>query len=418
MNTKIGRFAVLAPLMLGGLSLSACDKVADACDLNCSAEGIAEGNASISGVASVDSFFGAVVAFEGKANVVADGIAAALAKIEGSLDGVAGADLQAKLEAKFAANVQGGVTIEYAAPKCEVSAKASIEATAKCDVSVEPGSVKAECSGTCSAEASATAECSGSAEMQCTATAPSIACSGECKGTCAVDVSAECSGTCKGDCTANGSTQTGIEGKCEGTCSGTCEATATGSCSGTCKGECTATAPMGGCTGGASVSCKAEANAKVECSGSCTGEVTPPKASAECEASVKANASVNAECTPPALKVDYQLSAAVAGDVTAKAEFEAWIEGFKGNFAGLVTALAQAKLVAGAGTSLSAAATGAVRGAVDAQLSGDLDIKATVGLGCALDELPKVAGIISAAAGRLQGQVTASASVVAAVGGA
>src|SRR3972149_992550 len=50
-------------------------------DVECSAGGIVEGNASISGVASIDAFFQSVLSFQAKAGNVSAGIEAELAAI-------------------------------------------------------------------------------------------------------------------------------------------------------------------------------------------------------------------------------------------------------------------------------------------------------------------------------------------------
>jgi hypothetical protein len=420
MNSRFGRFAVFGPLVVGGFLAAGCGEnglgnIAEQCGFVCEGDAVANGNASISGVASVDSFFGAVVNFEGKANMVADGIAAALGRIAVSLEldpGATGAEISGALEAKFAADLQGGLNIDFAPPRCEVSAKASIEATAQCDASVDPGSVKAECSGTCEVEASAEVDCGAEATLECKGTAPGLACEGECSGSCEVELTA--GGTCEGTCNAAGECQ----GECDGTCEGSCEVSgsAAANCTGKCKGECTYTPPEGGCEANATASCKAEGSAKVECSGRCEGEVTPPSASAECEASAKANAEMNAECTPPSLEISYTLSARLQGDANARAEFEAWLEGFRGNFQALVTAMEQANIVIRAGASLATAADGAVRGAINAQASGDVDLKAGFGLACAITNLPVAITVVNGARTRLQGQFEAAAQVTGSIG--
>src|SRR5690349_2769599 len=88
--------------------LGAVDKVAEelakSCgiDINCEA-GIVDGNASISGVASVDAFFQSVINFRGKADNVSSEIEAQLQAIRGDfgLEGKAaiGTELMAKLSA-------------------------------------------------------------------------------------------------------------------------------------------------------------------------------------------------------------------------------------------------------------------------------------------------------------------------------
>ena len=426
------------PVVAASLSVTACgedgpgipggDALLEECGLVCPEAGVVEGNASISGVASIDGFFGAVGNFSSKATLVSDGLDAELAAIAASvgLQGGAGADFQGEfqtaLQAKF--NLQGAIAVKYQEPKCAVSAKATIEATAKCDVDVEPGSVKAECSGSCEVDASAEVSCSAEAELKCTGTAPSLSCEGTCTGECELTAAATCegtcNGTCSGDCTvknANGD----CEGKCNGECQGSCELEAGGSCSGSCKGSCEYTPPSGQCEGGAKAECEATGSASVECEGSCSGEVTPPKASAECEASAKADASVNVECTPPSVDVTYELAASgdATADLQAKAEFEAWLSGFKAHVGAIAALSARAEAVIAAGADIGAAASGAVTGAVEAKLSGDaeLSLKDVVGLGCAVDELKLVPGVISDATGKLQASVSATASLTAAIGG-
>jgi len=61
------------------------DDLAGQCGLTCPKTGIVDGNASISGVASVDSFFQAVLDFQAKANNVSAGIDAQLAAIKATL---------------------------------------------------------------------------------------------------------------------------------------------------------------------------------------------------------------------------------------------------------------------------------------------------------------------------------------------
>lgn len=428
------RLAGMVFAVAGALSTQACgedgpgipgsDTLLKECGLTCSAEGIAEGNASISGVASVDAFFGAVVNFDAKAKLVTGNINAELAKIRAllELDADAGAaEIKAAMIAKFNLDADAGVSIKYQPAQCAISAQATIEATAKCDASFDPGSATVECSGTCEAEAGVQAECSGEATLKCTGTAPGLACEGECKGGCELEVAAVCEGTCKGTCSGTCSAENAdgsCAGSCDGMCEGTCEASAGASCSGKCKGECTYTAPEGGCEGGATAKCEASANAKVECSGKCEGEITPPSASAECEASAKAEASVNVECTPPSLDIAYQFDASLDAEarLDAQANFEAFLVTFRGSFSAILAQLARADVVLEAGAGIATAASGAVTGAVNASLDGDLSLKAAIGLGCALTELKVVPGVIGDATADLQASVSAAGQLTTAFG--
>jgi hypothetical protein len=181
------------------------------------------------------------------------------------------------------------------------------------------------------------------------------------------------------------------EGSCDGMCEGTCELNAAAECNGSCKGECTYTPPSGKCDAGASVTCEAKANASVECNGKCEGEVEPPQASAECQASAKADASVNVECTPPSLDLQYQFDASL--NATAKAEaqanFEAFLVSFRGSFSAILAQSAQAEVILAAGLDIKDKGVAAVQDVVENfDVKGNL--KATVGVSCAVTQLPLV----------------------------
>jgi hypothetical protein len=433
----------LAALLLAP-TLQGCDQAAKQCGIECAADGILEGNASITGVASIDGFFAAVVNFNSKALAVSDGINAELAAIAGSvgLDGGAGADFkgsfQSKVKAKF--NLDGDIKVQYQEPKCEISAKATIQATAKCDVSVDPGKVSAECSGACEVDPGkieVSGKCEGEvdAKVSCTGTAPELKCSGECSGECQLDVAASCSGTCKGTCEGtcdgkcDGSTSSGAKcsGQCEGTCSanckGSCELAAAGNCSGSCKGSCTYKPATAECEAGAKAEIYCEATAdvkapKVKCDAKCTAEVEPPKASADCQAQAKADAQINAECTPPSIAVTYKLKAAgsATADAKAKAEFEAWLNQFKGHLAAIVAMKAQAKFVVDAGAAVGDAGVKAVTNAVK-ELDVSADIAASYKVAsCLPAELKDVPKALGDATTELNKSVSGTVSLLGAFG--
>ena len=396
--------------------------LAEQCGLVCSVEGIAEGNASISGIASVDAFFSAVVGFNRAALEIQAGVDAELRGLALSLEldpGASAADIRGAITAKLEGAIDGGLKIEYAAPKCSVDAKVAIDATAKCDAEVDPGMVKVECKGSCTVDASAGASCDAEATVMCKGTAPQLDCSGTCTGTCELDASLACNGTCNGECDGT-CTVTGANGQCAGECmgecKGTCELKAGAECAGKCQGSCEYQAPMGGCAADAEVSCRAQADASAECEGSCDGEVVPPKAKAECEASVDAEAKLRAECTPPTLEIRWQWSAKFKNDAKAQAEFKAWIEGFRARYSGLLAASARGELVLKAGKGLVTAATGLVT-SLPGELSGDLSLKTSVGLDCALKEFANVGPVIDEASTSLTGSVSAIGEITAAVGG-
>jgi hypothetical protein len=401
---------------------------AEACgiDVDCEA-GLAEGNASISGVASVDAFFSSVLSFQGKADGVTAAINAELAAIRGDFGIAADADLEAQLRAKIEANVEGGLTIEAEPARCAVDAQATLEAQARCDAEFDPGSAMVKCEGSCEVEASAMVECSGSAELKCTVNPPMGMCEGTCKGSCTAELTAAatcegtCTGTCSGNCSAysdSGATQ--CAGKCDGMCQGSCEVelAAEAECTGECRGECTFTPPDGNCEGGIRAECEAEAGAMVDCQGRCDGEFEPPMAKAECQASAKAEAKLNVECTPPRVVIDYELNASASAE--ASAQFAAGVRSLEVRLPALLAAIKRAELVADAGAGLAADAGGAVEGAVNAVRADlgedDPDLRLYFGVRCALGELGAVQGILGGATGRLSGSIEAATGVTGALG--
>ncbi len=428
----LGYLAVPTLLIgMGSFAATGCDgddplgvgQLAEECGLTCpgDGEGVASGNFSISGLPNVDGFFAAVVRLNEASAQVTGNIQGELDAIALSLGlekGAAGADIKAALEAKIAANLDGGLSINFAPPKCEVSASATIEATAKCDVEVDAGEVSASCEGSCEAEVSASGEveCDASATVVCEGTAPNFACEGTCTGSCELEAGATCEGTCQGECdgtctvtNADGS----CNGSCDGECKGSCELTAGASCEGKCTGTCSYTPPDAKCEASASASCQAdvEAEASVECKGSCDGTVTPPSASAECEASAKAEAEVSAECTPPALEVDFAFNAELQADADAQLEFNAWLNGFKGHLSALVAASAKAEILVDAALDLEAAGEGAVTGVFDG-LTSSGDIKTKIGAGCAVLEMPAAVQLVVDAGVEVTAQVEATAQIV------
>jgi len=419
-------------LGFGMATVGACeqvDRIAEECglDINCEAGGFAEGKASISGVASIDSFFGAAIDLNASMLELSGSLRAELDAIGASVGlepGASGADLEMAITAHLATyiDVDAGFSVVYQPAKCQASVEASVAAAAECDVEVEPGMVSAKCSGTCRADASVEGGCSGEAEVVCSGTAPNFACEGTCSGSCAVELTAaaSCEGTCRGSCTANGSTMDGFDGQCAGQCEGECVAdlSAGGSCEGRCEGNCEYTPPSGMCEADASLSCRAMADASIECEGGCEGEVEPPEVSAECEASVEAKASASVECTPPTLAFEFEWAAGLEGDagLETRAEFRAWLEGFRLHFGALLAARAKADIVAQSGLNLVAAADGAVRGAFD-DLQANGSLKASIGAACAIEELPVAVAALQESTTSLTGNVEASVSVIGAFGG-
>jgi hypothetical protein len=403
----------------GGLPPGAAE-LAEQCgiDVECTGDGIAEGNASISGVASVDAFFQSVINFQARAGMVTSGIDAEIRAI-GAAFNIEG-DVAAGLQTKIDANLEGGLEIVAEPARCQVDAQASVQAAASCEGKVDPGSVEVQCQGSCEVEASADVSCSAEADLKCTVTAPSVACEGECKGTCSVSGSAaaNCSGTCNGACDGTCSLMNGdgeCAGSCEGTCMGSCDVQleASASCEGTCRGECTVTNPDAGCEGGIRAECEAQGNAMVMCEGRCSGEVTPPSASVECQATAKAEASMNVECSPPRIAVHYQFAADV--DAEARAEFEAGLRVLEARLPALLASVRKAEFMVGAGADLTSAAEGAVKGALGA-IEADGNFRILFGLRCAVGQLDEVGDALSGSTSRLNNSLGDAAALTGAVG--
>jgi hypothetical protein len=419
------RMVSAVALWLASSCGSDAPEISAPCGLTCPSDGLADGRAGISGVASVDGFFSAVLGVRDAAGAVSGTIRAELEGMAKGLGIEGAADLsldeltsqvRAGIEAKISASVDGSLSIEFQPAKCEADLEVSAKAAAECDVEADPGSIEAKCEGTCEVSAEVAAECSAMGTLSCSGQAPGFACEGTCSGSCQLEVAAECggscNGTCEGECSACAGGACEMDGdgfvaNCAGTCSagcrGECKLDGGGSCAGRCEGTCEYTPPSGMCEANATAKCDVSAMADAKCEGKCEGSVEPPMVKAECAAQVEAKAKAEIVCTPPSLSVEFQFAAGL--DADAQAEFKAWLEGFKGRFAAMLAARAKLDFVAEAAVDLVAAAGGAVEGSIDAALGGDLSVKLVVGLACALEELPEVQVVLAEA----QGQLTASA---------
>jgi hypothetical protein len=420
------------------LDLKDAKEVAKECGLVCPGDttkdgikvrGIAEGNAAIAGVSSVDAFFAAVLHFQQASQSVSEGIDAQIAAIRADFGIAADADIVTELKARFAANAEAGIKIEHEPPRCSADVKATIDAQAHCDAQFQPGKAMVACKGDCELEASASASCDAQSDLECTLNAPSIACQGSCRGSCEAELSAaaSCDGTCNGSCSgtcsayvmdSSGNAQ--CAGQCSGMCTGKCQTqlAGTASCSGKCQGECVLMNPSGGCTGSIQVKCKARANAMVMCSGRCESDFEPPKAKAECEASVKADAKCHMHCTPPRVVARYKSRADASIALAERARFDGAVKTLtEVRLPALLAESRHGTLVVQAGTDLTAAAQGAVRGSFNEALAGKLSVQEAFGLGCAVNELPKVDAIVSESNNRLNQSLQASSALTAMLGG-
>lgn len=419
--------------LVGSLGL-ACDRdgsgnsvvgnIAEQCglDINCEAGGVLEGNAHVSGIASIDSFFGAVIDLDARMGQVRGTLRAELDAIAASVGlpaGSGGAEIRAAIEGRLSAAIDGSLQIRAEPARCETSVEVVAAASAECDASVDPGEVSFACEGSCEVEAGVMVDCGAEAELHCTVTAPSVQCDGMCTGSCQVEAGAQCEGTCQGGCNGTCSVENAdgtCNGRCDGECTGSCELEVAASCQGQCQGQCDYVEPSGQCDASAQAHCDAQAGGSVECDAGCSGSAEPPSVSAECEASVEAKASASVECTPPQLAIDWQWSAALEGDVQAQAEFRGWINGLRLHYSAILAARAQADLIVEAGNGLIQASGGAVTDAV-AELEGGANVRLAIGAACALGELPVAADVLTASVGELSAEVSAAAEVGGALGG-
>ncbi len=345
-KATFGLASILVPALAGGLAVSACGEdgsnpLTEGAEAACGPCGVvAQGDVGVSGNAKLDGFFQAVstlssasVSIQGSFEADIDSLLLTFG-VEGMADAAIGAKVDAliaEINAELTANVDGGLVVNYAPPRCSASLSVAVEAQAKCEVKggcevdVDPGNISVECSGTC--EGSCEGTCEGG--FRCDVSASGV-CEGQCEGTCELMAAAACNGTCRGDCSgscsayaegANGMAE--CAGQCDGTCEGSCELNVAAECNGSCRGSCKV--EVAADCEGTPPTCSGECTG--QCSGGCTGEATPPRASAECDASAdcqaqaKAQASASLECTPPSLDIGFEFAANV--DAAAEATFVA-----------------------------------------------------------------------------------------------
>ncbi len=184
-----------------------------------------------------------------------------------------------RMEAIMRTGASASLHAQATPPQCHASADIEASCRGQCNVSVDPGYVRAHCAP-------------GHLYGRCEGT-----CSGQCNGT--------CNGDCQGQCLAHG--QAGAPGaNAAGHCAG--------QCNGTCRGSCNAD-----CHGGCNVEIKEP---------KCDIAVQAPSASGHCEGSCKAHADLTAQCTPPVVQVQVAIETGEMGRLAAtlRANLPALIE--------------------------------------------------------------------------------------------
>ncbi len=451
--------------------------VLDRCGVSCppAGQGVAYGNASISGYGPIDSFFRSVINYKSTATGAAAQIDLELDGVK-QLFGITEAELNGKtlgqaITAKISA--QADIVVKATPAQCKVDASVAADISAKCQAQakcdINPGMASFNCMGTCEVEVKAKAECSAQAQVQCQVTAPDFQCMGSCNGSCEVSVptancNAACSGSCMGTCTLSVPTAT-----CNATCSGTCDGTcsggtkdASGHCSGTCQGACSAGCQVTGeaaaqcqgtctgmCTAGcqvsgeaalncsgkcngtcsynpgsadcdarASVKCETSGSAAAMCTGSCQGDFEPPSAncdaSASCQASAKAEARFQVKCTPP--RVEVSIKAKVGATLTQN-QIDFLVTELSARMPRISAAVARANVVNEAGAELKTEGTSAVQGTISVVAKGGIDPLDALRVGrCAPAGLTESAQVIADAKAKLDASVSAAGSVGSALG--
>lgn len=392
-NVKWRLLAVPAALMMLGIPAVGCDQLAGATDTLCCKDfkvgadlSAVDWDITGDGKATFGAFMQATADFAGTATASVTEVGSACQAIAVDLgadpNGVKETD-NAKRTTAWCNLAVGQINAQFAGKLVVVAQPPSCSFNA---------SVQANCEAKCTATASCEAEL-GDIKARCTPAELSGKCKAECTGTCegsanlAVGCTGVCDGTCEGKC-MGACSKTGMGGDCRGACDGTC----TGECRGSCKIDSGAKVTcQGDCTGGCSVDVVAP---------KCKAELTPPSAmcsgKAECSGSCKASASAKAECTAPSIEVQFMGAATVDTDLA--------VASLKLNLPKILVAFeGRGKILLENAKSL-VDVTGSFAGNAK-----DLSVKAGL---CAI---PAGEALVTAAT-NLQVTVTASSSVLSAVG--
>lgn len=412
---------------VGGRSLfSALKAQAEACgiDVDCEAPGIELGNASISGVAAVDHYFATVQRFRAEAQNASAALNADVAAIRSAFGIAASEALEPALRAQIAAHVEGELVVRAAPPLCQVDARATLDANARCEGELAPDLEPVTCRGACELNASAPLECGDAAELACTTSSAAEVCAGECVGRCLTKLAtpASCAGICNGSCTGAcarhaDAALSQCAGQCDGECTGSCELALPegGECDGACTGECTITNPEGGCATPIRARCVPPPSASVLCAGRCDGVAEPTPVRVECQPAVSAQSLLSTTCMPPRVDVDYRLRAGASADASAR--FALAMELLEARLPALLASLGRVERMVNAGSALvvTRGVTNGIGERVTKALQ-DGDLRVAFGLSCAAKEAGKVANVVKLDAGRLTASAKEASSVVEAIG--
>lgn len=348
----------------------------DVCRFECA--DLAHAPRGSSGIRSVDAYFEAVGDLSVQAKTLQAEVRLKLIALATAL-GVENAKsldfeglnsaIKLQVDTGIGDTIDGGLSVQFVSPRCEVTASTTANAAAACDAEVREESSMFECKGTCATSAHVASTCFDDADLTCIGTAPGFACEGVCTGSCELDAGAECPGTCKGRCEVSsrancdgvftptsaatpdggGSCKLDAGAHCNGQCTGACDLGSGAACEGRCKGDCEYTPSSGDCPMGSTTQCRAKVNVAIACTGKCSGEAYYPYVTAACEPTTKTEAALHAVCVPPKVDVKYELRADAranfAADAAARARFEGRIQATGRAFANLTAKAAKIEAV-------------------------------------------------------------------------
>ena len=406
----------------GALAFVGCDPeptpAPESCERSCPDAGLDAGNTAISGVPSIDAFFGAVIDFEAASARVSADLRRELDAIAVGLGLSVNAsvtEIRAALEAQLALAADG-LQLHQGETRCYADFEASVAAAAECSVETPVRALGVECMGSCEVEGGVMASCEEEATLECVGRAAKLECAGACTGTCQLSEPSACAGICRGQCEGECTVvdADGVcAGACAGLCSGACELRVGGPCEGACVGECAYTRSDGACELGELTRCTSAPGRA--CPGRCDGEPVLPVSRAECEPVIATRAGADLECAPPAVELTWQWKPSFT-DPASQASFRAWVYTLRRQLSSLAATSEKAERLAEIAASFAADIGDIVQPEIEA-LRDDDDGRARerAGASCALENLSEATRRLELASEQLTRSLLDAAEIHAAL---
>ncbi len=398
------------------------------CNFACPEQGVMNGHAAISGVPAADTFFGAVVAYQNRAEASAAELEATVTRLRAAFGVSEHVSLGSAIQRPTAKLLVGPPKAVAEEAKCFIDAARLNGIRKDCDPDFDPLDGTIGCRGACNVEVGS--PCGRNADLLCKTNAAKIDCGkGLCTGTCASAWTARtCPGVCTGECTGEcdrfapkpgGGTQ--CVGSCNGTCTGSCaNAVAAARCTGTCTGTCTATLqdPQAVCDPTAiAATCRPVAGGSFACSKECTGVFDTLSSKGECRAAANAQADFLARCDPPVASLIFTLDKPLRNATPDETRYNNALHALAIELPMWLAALARAELVQQAGQMLASAAKTDVNESFRHELEAtDLLPQDKVGLLCAQRELDRVGPALGAARKGLDAAINDTREALGALG--